>query len=206
MYTRPSELSVRALPYFSQRHDKDRFVIKSGLCTQVSLLRCLAFHFHDLVAQLLHFLIVRRPAKSHPTHHRLQMRMSNANRQSVPTHNAHPNTRYGMRFDIAYPTIHHLGICVEGLDRTRVHPPLKVLLRLFVYEWATRDGPQRTLRGEGDDAGDRDPKRRGGVGRKMRGELDGLRGVGAELDERDRDAVRARMSIRLEDAAPVDYA
>ncbi len=43
------------------------------------------------------------------------------------------------------------------------------------------------------------------MGREVRSELDGLRGVGTELDECNGDAVRARVSIRLEDAAPVDY-
>lgn len=123
----------------------------------------------------------------------------------MPTHDAHPDTRQGMCFEITHPTIHHLGIRIERFDRACVHAPLKVLLRLFVREWATGDGPQRPPRGEGDDARDRDPERRGGVGRKVRGELDGLGEVGAELDERNGDAVRARVSVRLKDAAPVNY-
>ena len=123
----------------------------------------------------------------------------------MPTHDAHPDTGQCMRFEITHPTIDHLSIRVERLDRARVHAPLKILLRLFVREWATGDGPERAPRGEGNDARDGDPERRGGMGGEVRCELDGRRGVGAELDERNGDAVGARVSVRLESAAPVDY-
>lgn len=43
------------------------------------------------------------------------------------------------------------------------------------------------------------------MGCEVRGELNGRGEMGAELDERDRDAVCARVPKRLEDAAPVDY-
>jgi hypothetical protein len=43
------------------------------------------------------------------------------------------------------------------------------------------------------------------MGREVRGKLDGRGEVGAELDERDRDAVRARVPKWFEDAASVDY-
>jgi hypothetical protein len=110
-----------------------------------------------------------------------------------------------MRLEIAYPTIHHLGIRVECLDRPRMYAPLKVFLRLFVRERSAGDGPQRAFRGEGSDARYRDPKRCGGVRGKVRSELDGRGKVGAELDGRDGDAVRAGVTIRLENAAPVNH-
>lgn len=43
------------------------------------------------------------------------------------------------------------------------------------------------------------------MGGKVRSELDGSRKVGAELDGRDGDAVRAGVTKRLEDAAPVNH-
>jgi hypothetical protein len=73
-----------------------------------------------------------------------------------------------------------------------------------VRERPARDGPERAARGERRDAGEGDAERGRGVGREVRGELDGLRVVGSELDRGDGDAVRAWMAVCFEDAASVD--
>ena len=169
------------------------------------LLRRLALHLHNFITEFLHFLPVRHPSKTHPTHNRLQMRAPDAYRQSVPTHNTHPDTQQRMRLQITHPPIHDLSVRVESLDRARVHAPLKVLLRFFVCERAPRDCPQRAPRGQRDNARERDPERRGGVGGKVCRELDGFGVVRAELDKRHRDAVRTRVSVRLEDATAVQH-
>ena len=164
----------------------------------------LALHLHNLITQILHPLLIRRPTKTHPAHDRLQMRAPDANGQPMPPHDAHPNTGQRMRLEIPHPPIHDLRVCVERLDGARVHAPLKVLLRFFVRERPAGHGPERAARREGCDAREGNPERGGGVGGKVRCELDGLGLVGAELDGRDRDAVCSRVSVGFEDAAPVN--
>ena len=132
------------------------------------------------------------------------MRAPDANGQPMPPHDAHPNTGQRMRLEIPHPSIHDLRVRVERLDSARMDAPLKVLLRLFVRERSAGHGPERAPSREGSDPGEGNPERGGGMGGKVRGELDGLGLVGAELDGRDGDAVRSRVSECFKDAAPVD--
>jgi len=131
------------------------------------------------------------------------MRAADADGQPVPPHDAHADPRQRVRLEIAHPPIDDLGVGVESLDRARVHAALKVLLRLFVREGPARDGPERAPRRQGRDARERDPQRGGGVRRKVRRELHRLGQVGAELNGRGGDAVRARVAVGFEDPAPV---
>jgi hypothetical protein len=164
----------------------------------------LALHLYNLITQLLHLLHIRCPNKTHPAHDRLQMRAPDAYGQPMPPHDAHPNAGQRMRLQIPHPPIHDLRVRVERLDGAHVDAPLKVLLRLFVRERPAGHGPERAPRREGGDSREGDAERGGGVRGKVRGELDGLVVVRAELDGRDGDAVRPGVLVCFEDTAPVD--
>ena len=131
------------------------------------------------------------------------MLSADAHRQPMPPHDAHPDPGHGVRLHVAHPPIDDLRVRVVRLDGARAHAPLEVLLRLLVRERPPRDRPERPARRERRDAREGDPERGGRVRGEVRRELDRLGVVGTELDRGDGDAVRARMPVRFEDAAPV---
>jgi hypothetical protein len=121
----------------------------------------------------------------------------------MPTHDAHPDAGQRVRFEITHPPIDYLVVRVESFDRARVYTSLKILLRLFVRERAPWYRPQRASRRERDHPGDGDTERGGGVWGKVCRQLDQLYKMRTELEGRDGDAVRARMSVRVEKATAV---
>jgi hypothetical protein len=80
------------------------------------------------------------------------MRAANTNRQPMPPHDAHTDTRHGMRLDIPHPPIHDLSIRIKSLNSARMYAPLEILLRLFVRERPSGHRPERTACRQGYDA------------------------------------------------------
>ena len=59
-----------------------------------------------------------------------------------PFRDPHPDTTHGMVAEITTPSLHHLRICIPGLDPALVNAALKVLLRFLVHEGTSGDSPE----------------------------------------------------------------